>query len=155
MNRNLHVRIHLHQSIPQVRELLDQNLRVKRHGHEERSNTTLDWNQEDIGNLETDQESEGHDDRCEGIAFIVVWLGEGDIEVCKERADVGYEDGTHGEDGVDEAFVDKGIDTAVFHHCPGGLAQLVDEKLVERSSVPLQLGDMPSRIEQCMRMRIR
>jgi hypothetical protein len=129
MNRSLHVRIHLYQSIPQVRKFLNQNLRVERHGHEERSNTTLDWNQEDVGDLETDQESEGHDDSCEGIAFIVVWLGEGDIEVCEERADIRYEDGAHGEDRIDEAFVDKGIDTAVFHHCPGCLDKLVDEIL--------------------------
>jgi len=124
MNRNLHMRINLHQPIPQIRELLDQDLGIKRHGNKEGSHATLDGHQEDVGDLEADQEGKGHDDGGEGVAVVVGWLGEGDVEVGEEAAGVGYEDGAHGEYGVDEAFVDEGVDAAVFHHCPGCLGSV-------------------------------
>jgi hypothetical protein len=123
MNRNLHMRVDLHQPLPQIRKLLNQNLRIERHGDKERSHTTLDRHQEDIGDLEADKEGEGYNYGGEGVAVVVGGLGEGDVEIGEERAKVGNEDGAHGEDGIDETFVDESINATVPHHCPGCLAQ--------------------------------
>ena len=95
MNRNLHMRINLHQPIPQIGKLLDQDLRIERHGNEEGSNAALDWHEKDIGDLEADEEGEGHDDGREGVAVVVGGLGEGDVEVGQKAADVCDEDGAH------------------------------------------------------------
>lgn len=122
MNRNLHMRVDLHQPLPQIRKLLNQNLRIERHGDKERSHTTLDRHQEDIGDLEADKEGEGHNYGGEGVAVVVGGLGEGDVEIGEERANVGNEDGAHGEDGIDETFVDESINATVPHHCPGCLS---------------------------------
>lgn len=123
MNRNLHMRVNLHQPLPQIGKLLNQYLRIERHGDKERSHTTLDRHQEDIGDLEADKEGEGHNYGGEGVAVVVGGLGEGDVEIGEERANVGNEDGAHGEDGINETFVDESINTTVLHHCPGCLAQ--------------------------------
>lgn len=118
MNRNLYMRINVNQPLPQIGKLLDQYLRIERHSYKECSHAALDRHQEDVSDLEADEEGEGHDDGCEGVAVVVSGLGEGDVEVGEEGAKVGYEDGAHSKDWVDEAFVDEGIDAAVFHHCP-------------------------------------
>lgn len=76
MHRLLHMRIHRDQPLPQIRKLINKHLRIKRHSNEERSNTTLNRNQEDISNLQTNQECKCHNDSRESAAGIVVWFGE-------------------------------------------------------------------------------
>lgn len=119
MNHRLHMRINLHHPLIQIREIPHQHLRIESHSHKQRRDTTLDWHQEDISDLETDEESKGHDDHREGVVGVVGRLGEVHVKVGEQGAEVGDEDGAHGEDGVDEALVDEGVDAAVFHHVPG------------------------------------
>lgn len=76
--------------------------------------------------MQADEEGECHDDSCEGTTRVVGWCGEGEVEVGEERGYVGHEDGTHSKDGVDEAFVDEGVNTARFEEGPGCLFLLVN-----------------------------
>lgn len=114
------MRINRHHPLIQIRILRHQNLRIKRHGHEERRHSTLNWHQEDIADLQSDDEREGHDDGRVAAGSVVRGRRESDVEVGEQGAGIGNEDGAHGQDGVDETFVDEGVDTAVFHHAPGG-----------------------------------
>lgn len=86
----------MNQALPQIRELIDEHLGIESHRHKEGRNTTLDRNEEDIGNLQTDEECERHDNGRESVALVVSWRSKGEVEVGEEGAEVGYEDGTHG-----------------------------------------------------------
>lgn len=121
VNSLLNVRVDCDHALVQIREILHQHLCIKGHGDEKGGHTTLDRDEEDVGNLETDEEGKCHDDSGKGVARVVLRLGEGDVEVGEERAEVGNGNGTHGEDGVDEAFVDECVDTSVLHKLPGFL----------------------------------
>ena len=96
MNSLLNMRINLNHALIQIREIVNQHFGIKRHGHKERAHAALDRHQEDISDLETDEESKGHDDGGEGAAGVVGWRGEGEVEVGEEGGHVGDEDGAHG-----------------------------------------------------------
>ncbi|KFY36336.1 hypothetical protein V494_05100 [Pseudogymnoascus sp. VKM F-4513 (FW-928)] len=96
---------------------------VKRHRHKQRRHTALDRDEKDIADLQADEERVRHDHGV--VVGVDHHVAVAQVEVREEHADVTDEDGAHGEDGVDQAFVDERVDAAVFHHVPGGLGGLL------------------------------
>jgi len=72
------------------------------HSGENRGDTRLDRHQEHICDLKSDKERECHHDRGERITSVVERVGELQVEVGKESAEIADEDGTHGEDGINQ-----------------------------------------------------
>jgi len=77
----LNMRIYSHQPTPKIRILIDQNLRIKCHRHEERCHATLDRHQEHIANLQADQECKCHHHRGKAAVLVIGRMREGDVEV--------------------------------------------------------------------------
>lgn len=71
MNSLLYMWIHSNHSLIQIRIILDQHLRIERHGYKERAHAALDRYQKDVCDLQADEERECHDDGCEGATRVV------------------------------------------------------------------------------------
>jgi len=95
MNRILHMRINLYESLIQIWIFPDKDLRIKRHRNKERRHSTLNRDQENITDLQADEECECHDDRSEAAAGVVSGVRELNVQVGKEGAHVGDENGAH------------------------------------------------------------
>lgn len=96
MYHSLHMWIHGDHSLIQIGILPHQYLGIESHRHKEGTNSALDWHQEDIANLQSDQERKGHHHRCITTSRVIFRLCEGNVEIGEEGADVGNEYGTHG-----------------------------------------------------------
>ena len=112
----LHMRINLDHLPIKLPMIPHQHLGIPRHGHKQRVNPTRNRRRKDIGNLQTYNKRKGDDDGGELAVGVVGRVGEDEVEVGEQGAGVGDEGGAHGEDGADEAFVDEGVDAAVFYH---------------------------------------
>lgn len=114
----LYVWIHAQQPCPKIGMLPDQNIGIPAHSNKERINTTADRGHEDPAHLQPNQEGERHDDGSEGSALVVGRIGEVEVKIGQECAEIGNEDTAHGQDWPDQTVVDQNIDTPIFHHLP-------------------------------------
>lgn len=124
MNHLLDLGINLHHARIEIGMIPHQHIRIPRRRNKYGVDAAADGGQEDLTDLQADEEGKGHDDGREGASGVVFRLGELQVEVGEEGAEVGHECGTHGQDGTNQAIVDERVDAAVFHHSDGGL---VDE----------------------------
>ena len=72
-----------------------ENFRIPGHCNEESSRSTLQGYKEDVCDLQADQEGECHYDRGVALLTVVRRIGELEIEIRKERAEVGDRGGPH------------------------------------------------------------
>lgn len=113
MDSLLHMRIDLHHLLIHFRMLAHHNLGIPRCGHEDSLDAARQRRGEAMSDLQSDQEGIGDNDWSESAVLVVAWVGEEEVEVCKQGASVGHESRAHRHDGANKAFVDKRIDTAV------------------------------------------
>lgn len=64
--------------------------------------------------LQANEEGVCNDHRRELAVLVVCWVCEFEVQKGHECAGVCDEGGAHGQDRTDQAFVDKGVDTAIF-----------------------------------------
>lgn len=105
----------------QVGMIPHQDLRIPRTGHEYGIDATAKRRGEDVADLEADEEGEGNHNRSVGAILVVSGRGEDEVEVGEKRAGIGNKGRAHAEDGADETFIDKGVNSAVLDH-PGSLS---------------------------------
>jgi hypothetical protein len=148
------MRIHLNHILVQLRVLAHHNLRIPRSSHKDSLNTALQRRGEAVGDLQTDEESVRNDDGGESAVGVVARVGEDEVEVGEaveggillatsrslsrgvegnlQGTDVGYEGGTHGEDGTGQTLVDQRVHSTVLNHGPCGLCTLDVALAVQR-----------------------
>ena len=114
MNSLLNMRIHIDEPLIQLRVLIDHDLRVKRRRDKDGVDAAGNGRGEDLADLQADEVGVGDDDGGELAVAVVAGLGEEQVQVGEQGAGVGDEGGAHGQHGADEAFVDQGVDAAVF-----------------------------------------
>ena len=115
----LYFRICAHHPAVDICMVAHQYLWIPRRSHKNRINTAANRRHEDLADLQTDQECKRHDHRRVGAASVVGWVCELQVKVRKESTEVTNECRAHGQDRSDQAIIDQGVDSAVFHHGPG------------------------------------
>lgn len=83
VNSLLHVRVNLDHVLVQLRVLAHHDLRIPCGSHENGLDTTLQRCGEAVGDLKTNEEGIGDDDRSESAVGVVGWVGEDEVEVGK------------------------------------------------------------------------
>ena len=72
---------------------------IPRHSNKQGINPTTNRSKDDTADLQADQEGKGEDDGGEGAVGVVGRVGELEVEVGEEGAEVGCRCRGHGEDG--------------------------------------------------------
>ena len=118
MDHLLHLWINPDHPVIELWMIPHQNVRIPRSSDKYSVDATSDWRHEYLADLQSDQERESHNDGRKGASVIVSWLGELQVEIGQESAEVRYKSTAHGEYGPDQTVINKCIYAAVFHHRP-------------------------------------
>lgn len=102
----------------ELRIIALEDFRVECHSYEECGEAALHRDEEDVADLETEEEGDGHDNRCVATLAVIRWLSDFHVQEGDEGADVGDENRAHGQNGVNDIFVDQSIDAARAEHSP-------------------------------------
>lgn len=92
----LHARVQLHELVVDFRVVVNHDLRIPAHRHEDGLDTTANRRHEDLAHLQADHESKGHNDSGKVAVGVVGRLRELQVQVGQQGADVGNEHGAHG-----------------------------------------------------------
>lgn len=103
----LHLGVHAHHLVVQLGVVSPHDLGVPSHGNKDGVDTAGQGCGKDVGNLETDEESKGHNDGCEVAIAVVAGVGKEQVQVGKEGAGVGDEDGAKRQNRSDQAFLSR------------------------------------------------
>ncbi|KFY62481.1 hypothetical protein V496_04569 [Pseudogymnoascus sp. VKM F-4515 (FW-2607)] len=140
------MRVNAHHPIIQIRVLILEHRRIKRHGHKQRRHTTLDGHHKHITDLQPNKKRVRHDNRV--VVRIEHHIAVAQVQVRHQHAHVPDKDGAHRQDGVDEALIDERVNPAVLHHVPRRLGSgdirlpvqrnVAERILVEELDEPVQ-----------------
>lgn len=150
----LNLRVKLHQLVVDIRVVIDHDLRIPSHSDEDSLNTTTNGSHEDLADLQTNQESESHDDGGEVTIPVVGGVGELQIEIGQQRTDIGDKSRTHSQNRTHETVLHESINSSVAHHFPGILGSrdislsvqgdVTEGVAVEKSNEPVEQRDETS-----------
>lgn len=159
MNSLLHGGIELDNLVVQVRMVPDHDLRIPPQRDKDRVHPAPDRRQEDLADLQPDQKRERHGDSGEVAGRVIRRTRELQVQIREQRAEVGDEDRSHGQNGANQAVIDKDVDSAVLHHRPGvlgcgdvGLAvqrDVAESVAVEECDEPVKKIDKASQNPGC------
>ena len=119
MDGLLHMGVNLHHLVIQVRMVANHDLRIPCSSNKNAIDATTNRGSEDVADLQANQEGVGYDDGRVAAVGVVGGRREDHVQVGQQRAGVAYKGAAHAEHGADQAFVDQGVDAAVFYHSVG------------------------------------
>ena len=114
MDGLLHTRVYLDHLLVQFWVIVDHGSRVECRSNKDGVNSARNWRDKDLADLQPDNESKCDDDGSELAVAIVARRCEYQVQVCEESASISHKSGAHGQHRTDQAFVDEGVDAAVF-----------------------------------------
>lgn len=144
-------RVNLHQLVINIRVVINHDLRIPSHRHEDGLNATTNGSHEDLADLKTNQESESHNDRGEVTIPVVRGVGELQIEIGQQRTDIGDESRTHSQHRTHQAVLHESINSSIAHHRPSILGcgdiclsvqcDVTERVAIEKRNEPVQQRD--------------
>ena len=103
MDHLLYFGVDAHHSGVEIGMIAHQDLWVPSRCNEYRIHAATDWRHEDLADLQSNQEGEGHDYRCVFAAVVVLWLGELEVKESEQSTEIGDESGAHGQNRAYQA----------------------------------------------------
>ena len=118
MNTLLDLRIHSYHPRIQIRMLRHQHLRIPRCGYKHGITPAPNGCHEDLAHLQADQKRKRHHHGCVTARAVVRRLGELQIQIRQQRAEIRDKRTPHRQNRPDQAVVHQRVDPAVLHHLP-------------------------------------
>lgn len=113
MDSLLNMWIHGDHFLIQLRMLSHHYLWIPGCSNENSVQTTAERCGEDVGDLQADQESKGHNDHCVVAIVVVAWMREHNVEIGQESAQIRDSRCAHCKDRTDKTLVDQRVDTTI------------------------------------------
>ena len=101
MDHLLHLRVNPDHPVVEFWMIPHQHVRIPCGSNEYSVDAASDRRHEYLTYLQSDQERESHNDGRKGTSVIVSWLGELQVQIGQESAEVRYESAAHSEYGPD------------------------------------------------------